>query len=88
MREIMTTEPASSDRRRFAARMRDHVTPSIPGYHVLERIQAGPQSSTYRAVQLSMQREVALQVFAPRLAKIPGFTERRSGTSPSCRGVL
>ena len=72
----MTTEPASSDRRRFAARMRDHVTPSIPGYHVLERIQAGPQSSTYRAVQLSMQREVALQVFAPRLAKIPGFTER------------
>lgn len=72
----MTTEPASSDRRRFASRMRDHVTPSIPGYHVLERIQAGPQSSTYRAVQLSMQREVALQVFAPRLAKIPGFTER------------
>ena len=56
--------------------MRDHVTPSIPGYHVLERIQSGSQSSTYRAVQLSMQREVALHILAPRLAKIPGFTER------------
>ena len=72
----MNTDPTSSDRRRFASRPRDHATPSIPGYHVLERISDGPNSSTYRAVQLSMQREVALQILLPWLPKTPGFTER------------
>ena len=72
----MNSDPTSSDRRRSASRPRDHTTPSIPGYHVLERISDGSHSSTYRAVQLSMQREVALQIMLPWLAKTPGFTER------------
>ncbi len=72
----MNTDPTSSDRRRSAQRLRDHVTPSIPGYHVLERLSSSALSSTYRAIQLSMQREVALQVLLPRMAKIPGFAER------------
>lgn len=66
--------PASSSggRRRRAANER----PSIPGYHLLERIGRGTTGCVYRAVQLSLQREVALKVLSPDLADSPGFSQR------------
>jgi hypothetical protein len=49
---------------------------AIPGYHVLQCIGRGGTGTVFRAVQLSLQREVALKVLSPRLARMPGFTDR------------
>jgi sulfatase modifying factor 1 len=51
-------------------------SPLIPGYHLLERIGQGTTGTVFRAVQLSLQREVALKVLSPELARQPGFPER------------
>ncbi len=72
----MPSDPAPTDRRRSTVQLRAHTTPSVPGYHVLERIGQGHQSTVYRAIQLSMQREVALRVLDASLAKVAGFPER------------
>ena len=72
----MSTEPAPSDRRRSALHLRAHATPSVPGYHVLERIGLGRRSAVFRAIQLSMQREVALRVLDAALGRVAGFPER------------
>ncbi len=72
----MNSDPAPSERRRASVNLRAHTTPSVPGYHVLERIGLGRQSVVFRAVQLSMQREVALRVLDPSLLKVAGFAER------------
>lgn len=75
----MDPDPQESDspapsggRRRRAASER----PAIPGYHLLERIGRGTTGCVYRAVQLSLQREVALKVLSPDLAANPGFSQR------------
>jgi sulfatase modifying factor 1 len=49
---------------------------AISGYHVLQIIGRGSTGAVYRAIQLSMQREVALKVLSPELARQPGFSER------------
>ncbi|MEN8149222.1 MAG: SUMF1/EgtB/PvdO family nonheme iron enzyme [Planctomycetota bacterium] len=41
---------------------------SVPGYKILERLGAGGQASVYKAVQLSMNRPVALKVIPPEKA--------------------
>ena len=64
--------PPSGKRPRRAASER----PSIPGYHLLERIGRGTTGCVYRAVQLSLQREVALKVLSSDLADHQGFSQR------------
>ena len=51
-------------------------SPTIPGYHLLECIGRGTTGTVFRAVQLSLQREVALKVLSPALALQQGFSER------------
>ncbi len=48
----------------------------ITGYQVLHELGRSRTGITYRAVQLSLQREVALKVLDPGLARQPGFAER------------
>jgi len=43
---------------------------------MLQPIGRGSTGTVYRAIQLSMQREVALKILDPKLAEIPGFTAR------------
>jgi serine/threonine protein kinase/formylglycine-generating enzyme required for sulfatase activity len=49
---------------------------AISGYHLLQIIGRGSTGAVYRAIQLSMQREVALKVLSPDFARQPGFSER------------
>ncbi len=50
--------------------------PSIPGFHIVECIGRGSTGTVFRAVQLSLRREVALKVLPAELAERPGFSER------------
>ncbi|MBA3687184.1 MAG: serine/threonine protein kinase, partial [Planctomycetes bacterium] len=70
--------PGSASHRRDDASGRRRTTGSQPiaGYHLLQRIGRGSMGIVYRAIQLSMQREVALKVLDPKLAEAPGFTTR------------
>ena len=45
--------------------------PAIPGYHLVECLGQGVAGSVHRAVQLSMQREVALRLLPAGLARSP-----------------
>lgn len=45
--------------------------PAIPGYHLVECLGQGVAGSVHRAVQLSMQREVALRLLPGGLARSP-----------------
>lgn len=78
---------STSDRRRTSIHLRSQPTPSVPGYHVLERLGSGRNGTVYRAIQLSLQREVALRVLNPRLSRIAGFTERFMQEARSAGGV-
>lgn len=77
----------TSGRRASSIHLRSQPTPSVPGYHVLERLGSGRNGTVYRAIQLSMQREVALRVLNPRLGRIAGFTERFMQEARSAGGV-
>ena len=83
----MSTDSTSSDRRRTSIHLRAQPLPSVPGYHVLERLGSGRNATIYRAIQLSMQREVALRVLNPRLSRIAGFVERYMQEARSAGGV-
>ncbi len=50
--------------------------PAIPGFHIVECIGRGSTGTVFRAVQLSLRREVALKVLPADLAGRPGFAER------------
>lgn len=50
--------------------------PSIPGYQLMDCIGQGSTGTVFRAVQLSLQREVAIKVLPAELAKRTGFIER------------
>lgn len=78
---------STSGRRGSSIHLRSQPTPSVPGYHVLERLGSGRNGTVYRAIQLSMQREVALRVLNPRLGRIAGFTERFMQEARSAGGV-
>jgi serine/threonine-protein kinase PpkA len=49
---------------------------AIPGYKILRPIGEGGMASVFLAVQVSLDREVALKVMAPSLAANSEFTER------------
>jgi serine/threonine protein kinase len=83
----MSSDPTSADRRRSSLNLRSPPTPSVPGYHVLERLGSGRNATVYRAIQLSMQREVALRVLNPRLSRSAGFVERFMQEARSAGGV-
>jgi formylglycine-generating enzyme len=83
----MSRDPSPSDRRPTSIHLRSQPTPSVPGYHVLERLGSGRNATVYRAIQLSMQREVALRVLHPRLSRIAGFAERFMQEARSAGGV-
>ncbi len=48
----------------------------VAGYRIEGLLGKGGMGQVYRAVQLSVQREVAFKVLSPRLASDPGFRER------------
>ncbi len=48
----------------------------VGGYHILDKLGAGGMGAVYRAVQMTMKREVALKVMNPFLARDPQFVER------------
>ena len=83
----MSTDPASPERRGTSVHRRAQPTPAIAGYHVLERLGSGRNGTVYRAIQLSMQREVALRVLSGRFSRVAGFAERFMQEARSAGGV-
>lgn len=83
----MSPDPTSSERRSSSMNVRPQPTPSIAGYHVLERLGSGRNGTVYRAIQLSMQREVALRVLNQRFSRVAGFAERFMQEARSAGGV-
>ncbi len=49
---------------------------TFPGYRVVAIVGFGGMGTVYRAVQLSMEREVALKVLHQRYSHVPRFVER------------
>jgi serine/threonine protein kinase len=72
----MNRESNHPEKRGSSVHLRGQPGPTIPGYHLLERIGASRTATIYRAIQLSMQREVALRILDPELVRVPGFAER------------
>ncbi len=52
------------------------VGKQLGGYKLLQRLGRGGMGTVYRALQLSLNREVALKILAPKLSRDPAFVER------------
>lgn len=59
----------------------------IDGYHILEELSLGRTVGVYRAVQESVQREVALKVLHPDLAEHPNFVDRFTAEARAASAV-
>jgi hypothetical protein len=49
--------------------------PKLPGYQIKGVLGKGANGVVYRAVQLSMQRDVAIKFLSPAMARIPGYID-------------
>ena len=58
------------------ARKNGFTGKSIGGYSILDRLGRGGMGTVYRALQESLNREVALKLLSPRLIQDPQFIER------------
>jgi formylglycine-generating enzyme required for sulfatase activity/serine/threonine protein kinase len=76
---------SSAGQRPSSVRVRHHI--HIPGYHVLEKLGSGTSGTVYRAIQLSMQKEVAVRVILPELTKDEAFITRYTSEARSIGGV-
>ncbi len=52
------------------------LSQQIPGYELLEQLGQGSGGAVYKALQLSMNRLVAIKILSPRLAANPEFLQR------------
>jgi hypothetical protein len=59
----------------------------IAGYQIAEQIGTGGMAVVYRALDLRLDRQVALKVLAPRLAEDDGFRQRFIRESRAAAGV-
>jgi serine/threonine protein kinase len=64
------------DRLKAALRESKATTHQIPGYKVLGKLGAGAMAVVYKAVQLSLNRMVAIKVLPKRFSENPEYVER------------
>ncbi len=63
-------------RERPLALVRESTLPEVPGYRVEALLGRGSTGMVYRAVQLAVERDVALKVLHPELARNPRIVRR------------
>jgi serine/threonine protein kinase len=55
---------------------KERIKVRIEGYKIIEKIGQGGMGAVYRARQLSLDRDVAIKLLPPQLAKDPAYIER------------
>jgi len=74
MQKGYLTDPQSKEIFKYQGLRGGHT--SIAGYKVISKIGQGTMGSIYKALQISMDRIVAIKVLAPRYAANPKFRDR------------
>jgi serine/threonine-protein kinase len=70
------TPPPPSESPKSSSSSKKKKTVQIPGYELTAKIGQGGMGTVYKAYQVSMDRDVAIKILPPRLAKDPTFVER------------
>ena len=69
----MSSDPNSKQFRKTGKQIKANA---VNGYNIIQELGKGSTGSVFRAVQMSMNREVALKILHPRLSNHDGFIER------------